>query len=89
MLGGNFQLYSNFDIILCKQIVENQIRRSVQRRLVRFSSICLQNVLSKFSKFGDFTKKDARLKWVKRKIINIFLFISENICFRFSKEPSQ
>ena len=49
LLGGICHFYSNFKRNLCKQTVENQIRRRILRRLIWFCTACRCP-----------TKKDAR-----------------------------
>ena len=59
MLGGNFQLYSNFDRIFCKQPVENLIRRRVLWLLI---CLCTGWLMAH--------KKETRLKWVNLACLN-------------------
>ena len=40
LLGGIFHFHSNFKRNLCKQTVENLIRRRVLRRLIWFCTVC-------------------------------------------------
>ena len=56
LLGSNFQLYSNFKSIFCKQTVQNLIRCRDLWHLIWFCTVC------------QCTIKHEMLKWGKRSV---------------------
>ena len=61
LLGGIFHFYSNFKINLCKQTVENLIRRRLLRRLIWFGTVCLRPTKKTLDLYG-FTGRSQNAK---------------------------